>query len=191
MPEVVEETVFEGIISFMRELGFFKVLIPFLLSFVLIYAILDKTKILGTEDGKPDGSPKRSLNSIVSFTVAIFVIGSQAVVGIINQALANIVVVILLVVFFLMTVSIFLKEGQVDLAKDYKGWMKFFMVLIFIIFLLIFLAAMGWLSVIIDWIKDNWNKDYVATVLFLLAIAAFIFFITREAGVETENKKSE
>lgn len=183
MPEVVDETVFEGIISFMRDLGFFKVLLPFLLSFVLVYAILDKTKVLGTEDGKDDGDPKRSINAIVALCIGLFVVGSQLVVAVINQALANIVVVLLISVFFIMAVSVFLTGGQLDFqSDDYKHWLLFFMVAIFIIFVLIFLHALGWLSPMWEWLKANWNKDYVATILFLLGIAAFIALITREGN---------
>ncbi len=181
MVEVVKTTVFEGIISFMRDLGFFKVFLPFLLSFVLMYAILDKTKVLGTDNGKPDGEPKRSINSIVAFCVGLFVVGSQLVVAVINQALAHIVVVLLVSVFFLTTVSVFLQGGHIDFTQeDYKKWLLFFMVLIFIIFILIFLGALGWLSPAWEWLKVNWKQDYVATVLFLLGIAGFIWLITRK-----------
>ena len=181
MVEVVEKTVFEGVISFMRDLGFFKVFLPFLLSFILMYAILDKTKVLGTDNGKPDGDPKRNINAIASFCIGLFVVGSQAVVGVINQALAHIVVVLLVSVFFIVAVSVFLTEGQIDFANDpYKDWLKFFMILIFIVFILIFLGALGWLSPIWEWLKANWKEDFVATIIFLLAIAAFIWLIARK-----------
>lgn len=176
---VDDVTVFEGIISFMRSLGFFKVVLPFLLTFALVYAILDKTMVLGVEHGTKD-EPKRSLNAIIAFCVALFVVGSTRVVALINEALANIVVVILLLVFFLATVSVFMKDGGTfDFTKEHKWVFVSLVVAVFIVFLLIFLAAIGWLEPTWNWLRANWNEDYVATIIFLIGISVFIGFLVR------------
>jgi magnesium-transporting ATPase (P-type) len=189
---VEEPTLFEGVISFMRDLGFFKVIIPFLLSFTLIYAILDKTKVLGVEPGTKD-EPKRSLNAIIAFCVGLFVVGTELVVGVINEVLANMVIVILLLVFFLMTISVFMKDGGTyDLTTS--PWVIGSLGTgIFLVFTLIFLAALGWLTPILEWVEKNWKQDFVATIVFLLGIAGFIWFLTKEpsSGGDSSKKKNK
>ena len=178
---VENQTVFEGVISFMRDLGFFKVVIPFLLTFALVYAILDKTMVLGKEPGTQH-EPKRSLNAIIAFCIALFVVGTEVVVGIINEALANIVIVLLLLVFFLMTVSVFMKDGGTyDLITAHPGWFGALIVAIFLVFIAIFLAAMDWLEPILRWVQNNWRQDWVATIVFLLGIVIFIILMTKES----------
>jgi magnesium-transporting ATPase (P-type) len=175
---MVEQTLFESVISFMRDLGFFKVILPFLISFTLVYAILDKTRVLGNEAGTED-EPKRSLNSILAFSIALFVVGTELVVAVINQALANMVIVLILIVFFLMTMSVFMADGGTYNITQHKTIFAAFAGSILLIFLLIFLSALGWLDPILTWIKGNYQQDFVATIIFLLGIAAFIGFIAR------------
>jgi hypothetical protein len=179
---VENQTVFEGVISFMRDLGFFKVIIPFLVSFTLVYAIFDKTAVLGLEK---NGEPKRSLNAMIAFSVALFVVGTEIVVGIINEALANIVVVLLLVTFFLLTISVFMTEGGTYDLTQHKGLFFTFVTFILIAFIAIFLAAMGWLNPMLTWIQTNWRQDWVATLIFLIGIAGFIWFIGSDSKVES------
>ena len=60
-------------IQFFRDFGLFDVVLPFLLVFTIMFAILEKTKILGTED-KEGHVSKKNLNSMVSFVVAMLVV---------------------------------------------------------------------------------------------------------------------
>jgi hypothetical protein len=101
------------------------------------------------------------------------------VVAVINQALANMVIVLILIVFFLMTMSVFMADGGTYNITQHKAIFAAFAGSILLIFLLIFLSALGWLDPILTWIKGNYQQDFVATIIFLLGIAAFIGFIAR------------
>ena len=46
---MVEESVFRTAIGFLDKLGVYDIILPFLLVFTLVFAILEKTKILGLE----------------------------------------------------------------------------------------------------------------------------------------------
>ncbi|MBW3011153.1 hypothetical protein KY326_02970 [Candidatus Woesearchaeota archaeon] len=178
---MVEQTVFGGVVEFMRRLGFYDVILPFLLVFALLYAILDKTKVLGEES---PGEPKRSLNAIVAFAIAVLVVGATKVVSIINQAIANFVIVIVVVAFFLITISLFVGEGGImKFTKagepGHKWFIYVFLPGIFIVILLIILHAIGWLQRIMDFLGANWKEEWVATILFLIGIAVFIGIIVR------------
>ena len=70
-------TVFDPAVRFLADLGVFEVLIPFMLSFTLVYAILQKTQVLGREK---DGSSKKNINAMIAFAVSfIFVASLQLV----------------------------------------------------------------------------------------------------------------
>ena len=43
--------------------------------------------------------------------------------------------------------------------------------------ILIFMHAVGWLSTLMNFLRDNWQSNLVATVVFLLLIFGAIWFI--------------
>ena len=90
-------------IEFFREFGLFDVVLPFLLVFTIIFAILEKTRILGTVKIKGDEVPNKNLNSMVSFVVALLTVATANVVRTINESLPNVV---------LLTVDKDIKEGS-------------------------------------------------------------------------------
>ena len=84
---MVEESAFRGMIGFLNKLGVYDVILPFLLVFTIVFAILEKTKILGIDkiDGKELG--KKNINAMVAFVIAFLVIASTRLVAVINQVI--------------------------------------------------------------------------------------------------------
>ena len=126
---------FRDAIIFFDKLGIYDVVLPFLLVFAVVFAILDKTKILGTE--KIDGVDysRKNINAMVAFVIAFFVVASTKLVETINRALANTVLLLLLIVMFLMLVGAFFKNDE-DVFLE-GGWRYTFMVIVFISIILI------------------------------------------------------
>ncbi len=176
------ETVFRGVINFLVELGIYEVILPFLLVFTLVFAILEKTKILGIDRVGGQELTKKNLNSIIAMVVAFLVVASTQLVSIISEVLANIVLLLVLAVCFLMLVGVFLGDKEFTL-KDYKGWMSFFMFAMFIGIVAIFLNALDWLKYVIGIFVDV----QLAPILFVVIIVAFIVYITRDPN----SKKKE
>ncbi|MBD3259213.1 hypothetical protein GF371_01120 [Candidatus Woesearchaeota archaeon] len=176
MKEMVEETVFGGVVEFMRRVGFYDIILPFLLVFALTYAVLDKTRILGTEGDEP----KRSLNAIVAFVLGLLVVGTGQLVSVINQALANVVLVLIIVIFFLITVSVFMEKDLLKLKDDYPKFFGLIIAAIVVAIVLIFMHALGWLQTIMFFLKGNWTEEYVATIILLIGIAIFIWLIAKK-----------
>lgn len=171
------DSVFRGALTLFNEIGVYDVVLPFLLVFAIVFAILDKTKVLGTV--KIDGTdyPKKSLNAIISFVIAFFVVGSARLVSIINRALANTVLLIILVVFFLVLIGIFHTQKEEVLLKG--GWKSFFMVALFIGIVLIFMEAIGWLQDLWDYLQANWETQWVGSLIMLGILIFFMWFITK------------
>lgn len=174
---MVEETVLRGIIGFLEQIGVYDVILPFLLVFTIIFAILEKTKVLGMETIEGKKYTKKNINAMVAFVVSFLVVASTKLVAAINEALANIVLLLLLVVFFLLLVGSFFKEGEDVFLKG--KWRTFFMFIMFVGIVLIFLNALDWLQPFWDYLVEHWETQWVGTLILLVIIILFILYITR------------
>lgn len=182
------ESSLRGVIEFFNKLGVYDVVLPFLLVFAIVFAILEKTRVLGMEEIGGTKYTKKNLNAIVSFVVAFLVVASTKLVSVINEALANIVLLLLLIVFFLVLVGVFFKEGEgVFLEKG--GWRTTFMVIAFVGIILIFLDALDWLNSLTDFLKSHWQTDWVASLILLIFIVIFMWYITKDQKPKTEKKE--
>ncbi|MBW2995072.1 hypothetical protein KY312_01865 [Candidatus Woesearchaeota archaeon] len=194
---VEEQTVFGGVIDFIARLGFYDVILPFLLTFTIVYAILDKTRILGSEKIGDQEISKRNLNSIVALVMGLLVVFIKPLVLAINQALANIVVLMIIGIFFMVLVGIFLKEGQFELKEHHPRWYAFLIGIMFFGIVLIFLNALRvadgrtWLQVIGGFIKLSWTSSAAAAVLFVIGIVGFIVFVSWPEGRRFRKGKEE
>ncbi len=180
---MAQATVFRGAIEFFQRLGIYDVVLPFLLVFTIVFAILERTKVLGTVDGQP----KKNLNAMAAFVMSFLVVASTEMVRTINMATANIVLLLLVLVSFLLLVGTFHPEGKAFALE--KGWQSAFIWVMLIGVALIFLNALGWLDELFSWIRVNWNTDVLGSIILIILIIAFIGYITRgEKPKKTESK---
>lgn len=180
-------------VNFFRDFGLFDVVLPFLLVFSIMFAILEKTRILG-EDKIKEGvtMPKRSLNAMVSFVVAMLVVATNKIVSAINTALPNIVFLAVVIISFLMLVGIFYKEGDFDFAKTHENWVYGFIIIIFILILAIFLDSLTtasgetWLVYGFNYVVENASGPLITSLIFLVVTLLAIFFIVRSPSEKKE-----
>ena len=99
-----------------------------------------------------------------------------------NQALAQVMILLMVGLAFLLTVGIFVKQGEFDLAKDYKGWMTFFMVAMFVGVALIFLNAAGWLRGGYEFMVSNGGSTWFMSIIALAVVIGLVFFITKDSN---------
>ena len=67
------ESVFRGVISFFGDIGLYDVVLPFLLVFTIVFAILEKTKVFGVEEIEGKKYTRKNLNAMASFVIAFLV----------------------------------------------------------------------------------------------------------------------
>ncbi len=175
---MVQESVFRGVITFMGKIGVYDVILPFLLVFTIMFAILEKTKVLGVE--KIDGreTTKKNLNSIVAFVISFLVIASTKLVAVISEVMANIVLLLILAISFILLVGVFFGSKEFTL-ESYPGWTKFFMVLMFLGIVVIFLNALDWLKYIMA-LFIYWDAEWASSIILMIIVIVFIWFITKE-----------
>lgn len=190
-------TVFGDSINFLVKLGVYDIVLPFLLVFVLVFALLEKTRVLGTDIGKDSKGEKaeytkKSLNAMVAFCTGFFVIASSQLVAVINKSVSQIFILLLLIVCFLMVAGAMHQQSSTGFfldPKKHKPYYGIFMALIFISIIAIFMNALGWLDTIYSFLKDNWNTDYVSAVIFIVLIIGFMAWVTADSAPKGEEKK--
>jgi small-conductance mechanosensitive channel len=187
---MAESTIFGGVISFLQSFGFYDVVLPFLLVFTIMFAILEKTKILGTEDIKGVKYTKKNLNSIVAFVVAFLVVASTKLVAAINQIMANVVLLLILSISFLLLIGSFFKEDE-DVYLKEGPWRTMFMIIMFVGIIVIFLHSFGWFTIAWDWLVGHWQTNFVATIVLLLFIALFMYYVIGGGKPSEQPKKSK
>lgn len=184
---MAEESAFRGMIGFLDKLGVYDVILPFLLIFTIVFAVLEKTKILGVTKIGSEELTKKNLNSMVAVITAFIVVASTQLVSVINEVMANVVLLLILSLCFLMLVGVFFTDKQFSL-EDFPGWIKFMMVLMFVGVVAIFLNALDWLQIFLAPIA-YWNADWAVAIVFIVVVIGFMVFITWEPKQGSHKKK--
>ncbi len=170
---------FRGAIDFFDKLGVYDVVLPFLLVFSITFAIFEKTRILGSE-GKDNKDSRKNLNAMVSFVIALFVVGSSRLVSIINQGLAQVALILVILVAFLLLIgTVFSAQGEDPTKLLTGGWQTFGIIIIGISILAIFLHQVGWLDSIIRYLTSYWDSAVVGSVVLVGLMIWFVIYITK------------
>src|SRR3989344_5683460 len=184
-------------IEFFRDFGLFDIVLPFLLVFTIVFAILEKTRILGTVKMKGgEEIPNKNLNSMVAFVVGLLVVATANVVRTINESLPNVVLLIVASVSFLLMIGIFLKTDELDFASKHKNWYRAFMVIMFIAVIGIFLSSIydangnSYLEIAGFFLLQNWSEAVVTSVVFLIIVIGAIWYVARGDKQKTQKEGS-
>ena len=178
-------SVFRDALVFFDTVGLYDVVLPFLLIFTLVYGVLEKSRIFGTEkavDGKE--YTRKNLNSMVAFVTGFFVVASAQLVSLINVFVARVALILVILIMYMILVASF-HEQQGDKGfslKDFGG--KWLMWLVFIAVILIFLDGLGWLGPAWLYVTGQWDSQLMGTILLFAIVVGFIWFITSAPGGE-------
>ena len=172
-----------SLMTVVDKFGLFDVILPFLLVFTIVFAILEKTKIFGTEKIGEQTYTRKNLNATVAFVVGFFVIASNKLVQIITDTTSNAMLLLVLSILFLILVGSFHKEEAEGFFL--KGaWSTIFTLIMFFGLLVIFLNSMktssgqSWLDILFNFMNSSVNQETWTAVLFILIMGGAIFYIT-------------
>jgi len=179
---MADASTFRGTLDFLSELGVFDVILPFLLVFTIVFALLEKTRVFGTDKIGDQEYTKKPLNSLASFVIAFFVIASSRLVEIITEVSANVVVLLLASTFFLLLVGSFHEQKPEGFFLEKGRFRTLFMILMFFGLAFIFLNAIEtknktWLTWLFDWLRQFTDNVSVAAVVLVVLVIGFMFYI--------------
>ncbi len=182
-------------IQFLDRLGVYEVLLPFLLIFTLIFAILEKTKIFGTEEVNGHEMAKKNLNSMFAFVTSFIVVASSRLVATVNEAIANLTILVLLGFGFMLLVGVFhTGKDELKIEKTYKN---IFMAIMFVGILGIFLHAIKtkdgtpWLYFGWNYLVNNIDTGAMGALLLTLLIVGMMGYITNSPKKDKKDDKSD
>jgi len=168
---------FVEVIRRLENFGLTDALLPFLLIFTLMFAILQKVKIFGKD--------KKNINVIISVIIGLLVIiphimgnypPGKDIVEIINSAIPNVSIIIVAIVMVLILLGVWGHDISIA-GTSFAGWIAF---LSFGIVTFIFGRAAGWFTYMPDWLRWLDDPDTQAMVIILLVFGILIWFVTKE-----------
>lgn len=172
----------EEFVRILDSWGLTDVMLPFLLIFVIIFALMAKTRILGED--------KKKYNLVVALVIGLLVVIPHVLnvyppeadaVEIMNTALPQVSIIAVAVIMLLILIGLFGGEAK-WMGSSLSGWIA---IVAFIIILIIFGGAAGW------WYDWGWFYNFfgvetVAIIVMILVFAVIVWWITRGEGKETE-----
>lgn len=167
-------TTFTQLFRTLEYYGLSDALLPFLLIFTIIFAMLQKTRILG--------AGKKNFNVMVALIIAAMVVIPHItrsyptrydLVEILNSALPNVSILIIAIVMGLLLIGLLGGEAR-WMGGSLSGIIA---ILAFAAIIYIFGGAAGWWrNVFFRW----WDRDVVTLVVVILVFAIVIWYITKE-----------
>jgi len=138
-------------------------ILPFVLIFALVFAILERSKLLG--------EGKLQINAIVGFVVAALLTGVSYYVEIIQKLTIFLGVVITILFIFMLLFGFVSGDKEGDPFKEYK-WMKNTLgVIIFVAFAVAILFITGAWDKLWDFLK---NSDMGGSILMIIIVIVLI-----------------
>lgn len=161
----------QNAIDFLVDFGFFDVILPFILVFTIMFAILEKTKIFGAETDRT-----KNVNAMVSFVVAFFVVATPKIVKSIQISLPQVALILIVLVSFMLLAGSFFSSKE-EFSFEKSGWKIFLTFVVFLGIVAIFLNSVAWLDPILRYIAEKWRDTFIVSLIFLGLVIAVIFFV--------------
>lgn len=177
---------FSSAIELLDNLGAFDTLFPFLLIFTLVYAILERSKVLGSDKEEP----KHNLNAMVAFVMAFLTIASPSIISFLNFMTVWIVVIFLTIVF--LTFLIFAVNQEAEKTMKSKGFRITLVSIIAGLVVLIFFIGFYQdkeFPPIGNWFLDFLNSEAFQLIIFLVILAVLVLIVVKGGG-ESKGEKT-
>jgi len=171
------------LIDRLYEMGIYDVVLPFLLVFTLVFAFLQKTKILGVIKNTTPPKPQVKFNVVIATIMGILATTQPWVVQMFHNALPKVSVTIIGILMFFILIAMF-SGGPVGLPKG--GWLK-------TLILVGPAIAVGYyfLSEIYDYFPYvDFLADNIMTIIVIAVFAIIILFITTEEKTVKYNNEA-
>ena len=167
---------FVDFINWLDQIGVADVLLPFLLIFVIVFAILQKIELFG------ERKKVKKFHVIISLILALAVVfphilGVQPdIIPIMNQALPNVSIILVAIIMFLLILGAF--GAKYDVRGISMG--AIISVIAAIIIIYIFGAAAGWGWKIPRALSFLENQETITMFIIILVFGLIIAYITKE-----------
>lgn len=165
---------YQDLVYLLQYWGVQDVLLPFLLIFTIVFAVLQKTRIMGKD--------KKQFNVILAFVIALSVViphvtGSYPfgvdVIDIINAIIPQIALIIVVLIMMLILVGVFApaSAGVIALVGA-------------LLVLFIFLGTTEYMYSL-SWFYNIFGEDVISLLVILLVFGLIVWYITSEPKADS------
>lgn len=140
-----------------------EVLLPFILIFTLVFAMLQKSKVLG--DGK------KQIDAIVALVIGLIVVSFANAVGIILQLIPFLAVCLVIILVFLVMWGSVFEAGKFSVHKNVQWALGGVFAIAVIIAVLIFTGA--W-TYIMNLFTGGSGSDWVTNIVIILVLIGVV-----------------
>lgn len=158
---------------------FVETILPFLLVFTIVFAVLQKSKVLG--DGK------RQIDAIVALVVGLLVISFGQAVGIIVQLIPFLAISLVILLVFLILVGSFGKSGD-ELLPD--GLKKGLMAVVLIAVVIFVVWVTNFWQTLTEWFLISEDSNLFANIVFVVVIIAAVVGVIMGSKEKGSGKSS-
>jgi hypothetical protein len=149
---------------------FVETILPFLLVFTIVFAVLQKSKILGED--------KKQIDAIIALVIGLLVISFAQATGIILQLIPFMAVSLIVFLVFLILVGSFRKSGEDVIPKGFASFLMY-LVLIGVTIAVVYITGF-W-----QWIIDAYystDTSILGNIVFVVIIIAVVAFVLKSAS---------
>ena len=143
------------------------IILPFLLIFVIVFALLEKSGVLGKD--------KRNANLLVALVIGFIFIGAQNLIGF------TLTFIPLASVFLVVLLGIFLVFGFIDIEKA-KG----VKIALGIIFGIALIVAIAWSTGVLGIITSVLTADVIGGILIVVLLGGAIALVLASKGKDNK-----
>ncbi len=173
----------------LAEIGLLDVILPFILIFTIVFAVLNKVKLFGIE---PETRKYNVMIALVMGMAVIFphVLGYYPpdgdIVNIINQSLPHVSVVLVAIVMGLLIIGVLGKRFEIG-GNSLSGVIA---IGAFALVLYIFGNAANWWNMP-GWLMFVTDPNLMALIIVILVFAIIIWFVTKDDALANDQRFKE
>ncbi|HLD10851.1 MAG TPA: hypothetical protein VJB89_02120 [Candidatus Nanoarchaeia archaeon] len=165
------------IVESLQDMGIYDYLLPFILIFAIIFAILEKTKVLGSEGTKP----KTNINALVAIVIGLLLIVNQNIVYIINSFLPKVSLLIIILLMGLLVIAMLA-------GKEFKGLQGSVFAVAFIISIIAIIISLTPDLSIPGLNLSQSDKEQLLGIGVLVGIILLVYFLITSGGKKEPGK---
>jgi ABC-type antimicrobial peptide transport system permease subunit len=175
---------YNTLITLLNNLGFFNVILPFLLVYAIMYGILSKYKILGDPFAEGDkGKTTRSLISIVSAATGFFIVASSNVVLSLKTFIPYVVLLLLAVFFLILAISPFLqkeeKSGEIQIGNRTRTILLASVIIIFTLMVIFILGLYNYINLSLTSKVISSLQTFIETIVVLAIMFGIAYWAVK------------
>jgi small-conductance mechanosensitive channel len=184
---------FREVIDSLVDVGFYSVILPFILVYAVVFAILEKSGIFKTSDDSNKKQTK-NVNSIIAFVFGLFAVAATQTVMWMQSFITIMITFVIFILMVLILLGFIFGEDYMKLLKDDNGLKKGIsytiagiVLLIAVIVLMILTGAWDWF---LDWLDDDLGGvgDTIVTVLIIAGILGVMYWVSKDNSDSNSSK---